>query len=106
MVRNNDVMRKAAQRELDLLREISATDPENKKHCVRLLGQFEHRQHVAMVFESLQMNLRETLRKFGKHVGINIGAVRTYGKQLLVALKVRTDRDTYRRQITAEGLDQ
>jgi serine/threonine-protein kinase PRP4 len=35
------------------------------------------------------MNLRETLRKFGKHVGINIGAVRTYAKQLLIALRVR-----------------
>ncbi len=42
-----------------------------------------------MVFESLQMNLRETLRKFGKHVGINIAAVRTYAKQLLIALRVR-----------------
>jgi serine/threonine-protein kinase PRP4 len=89
MVRSNDVMRKAAMKELDLLREISSGDPDNKKHCVRLLGTFEHRNHVALVFESLQMNLRETLRKFGKHVGINIGAVRTYAKQLLIALRVR-----------------
>jgi serine/threonine-protein kinase PRP4 len=50
--------------------------------------QTQHRNHVVMVFESLQMNLRETLRKFGKHVGINITAVRTYAKQLLVALRV------------------
>lgn len=43
MIRNNEVMRKAAQRELDLLREISAADPDNKKHCVRLLDSFEVR---------------------------------------------------------------
>jgi len=87
IIRNNDVMRKAAQRELDLLRALAAADPENRKHCVRLLAHLEHRQHVVMVFESLQMNLRETLRKFGKHVGLNIAAVRTYAKQLLVALR-------------------
>ena len=29
------------------------------------------------------MNLRETLKKFGKDVGINIGAVRLYARQLL-----------------------
>lgn len=46
---------------------------------------------MVLVFESLQMNLRETLRKFGKHVGINIAAVRTYAKQLFVALKVRKE---------------
>lgn len=82
-------MRKAAAKELEILRAISDADPGNKKHCVRLLNHFEHRNHVALVFESMQMNLRETLGKFGKHVGINIVAVRTYSKQLLVALKVR-----------------
>lgn len=89
MIRNNEIMRKAATKELELLREICGADPDNKKHCVRLLDHFEHRNHVALVFESMQMNLRETLRKFGKHVGINITAVRTYAKQLLVSLKVR-----------------
>jgi serine/threonine-protein kinase PRP4 len=88
MIRNNDTMRKAAQKELEILKEIAAADPENKKHCVRLLHHFEHRNHVALVFEAMQMNLRNTLQKFGKHVGINIPAVRTYAKQLLVALKV------------------
>eukprot|EP00624_Nannochloropsis_granulata_P001426 evm.model.NODE_17102_length_7555_cov_17.337128.3 len=87
IIRNNDVMRKAAQRELDVLKALAAADPENRKHCVRLVTHLEHRQHVVMVFESLQMNLRETLRKFGKHVGLNIAAVRTYAKQLLVALR-------------------
>ena len=33
------------------------------------------------------MNLRETLKKFGKGVGINVTSVRVYGKQLLIALR-------------------
>jgi serine/threonine-protein kinase PRP4 len=35
----------------------------------------------------MSMNLRETLKKFGKNVGINITAVRLYAKQLFVALR-------------------
>jgi serine/threonine-protein kinase PRP4 len=42
---------------------------------------------VIKVFESQAMNLRETLKKFGKNVGLNIKSVRGYAKQLLIALK-------------------
>ena len=87
LIRNNDVMRKAALKEMNILTEIARTDPDNRRHCVRLLGNFEHRNHTAMVFERYAMNLRETLKKFGKNVGINIGAVQKYSRQLLVALK-------------------
>eukprot|EP01041_Mallomonas_annulata_P008503 gene8503-17536_t len=87
MIRSNDIMRKAAEKEVQLLLEIASTDPDNKKHCVRLLQHLEYRNHVTMVFEPLQMNLRETIKKFGKNVGINITAVRMYAKQLLFALK-------------------
>jgi serine/threonine-protein kinase PRP4 len=87
MIRNNDTMRKAAQKEVALLKEIAEKDPHKKKHCVLLLKHLEHRNHTVMVFESLQMNLRETLKKFGRKVGINITAVRSYAKQLFIALK-------------------
>jgi hypothetical protein len=66
LIRNNDVMRKAAAKEISLLREVTKGDPENKRHCVRLEASFEHRGHTAMVFECSAMNLRETLKKFGK----------------------------------------
>lgn len=54
---------------------------------MKLLGHFEFRNHVALVFDYQQMNLRETLKKFGKDVGINISSVVMYARQLLVALK-------------------
>ena len=50
-------------------------------------GNFEFRNHVALVFQFQAMNLRETLYKHGKDVGINIGAVRMYARQLLSALR-------------------
>jgi len=40
-----------------------------------------------LVFENLSMNLRETLKKFGRKVGINVKGVRTYGRQLFTALR-------------------
>ena len=41
-----------------------------------------------MAFESLSMNLREVLKKYGKNVGIHIVAVRSYAQQLFFALKL------------------
>jgi serine/threonine-protein kinase PRP4 len=91
MIRNNDTMRKAAEKERSILTSIAERDPENKRHCVRMLAHFEFRNHVAMVFDFQQMNLREALKKFGKDVGINVGAVRLYARQLLMALRLLAD---------------
>ena len=87
LIRNNDTMRKAAEKEKTILLDIAKNDPENKRHCVRIISALEYRSHVALVFEHHQMNLHEALKKFGKDVGINISAVRIYARQLFVALR-------------------
>ncbi|KAJ8598842.1 hypothetical protein CTAYLR_008544 [Chrysophaeum taylorii] len=87
MIRNNETMTKAAVKEIQILHEIAAKDPDDKCHCVRLLSSTQHRNHTALVFESMAMNLREVLRKYGKNVGINIIAVRAYARQLFAALR-------------------
>ncbi|KAK1942365.1 Serine/threonine-protein kinase PRP4 [Phytophthora citrophthora] len=86
LIRNNDVMRDAAQTELKLLNELGERDSRDKKHCIRLLDSFTHRNHVAMVFEPMQMNVREAMKKFGGKGGISIQAVRVFSKHLLIAL--------------------
>ncbi|KAG7384428.1 Serine/threonine-protein kinase PRP4 [Phytophthora pseudosyringae] len=86
LIRNNDVMRDAAQTELKLLHELGERDLRDKKHCIRLLDSFTHRNHVAMVFEPMQMNVREAMKKFGGKGGISIQAVHVFSKHLLVAL--------------------
>jgi serine/threonine-protein kinase PRP4 len=88
VVRANDVMHKAAQQEVNILEKLAAADPEGKRHCIRLLDTFEYRNHVCMVFEAMDMNLREVVKKFGRGVGINLKAVQTYSFQLLQALKL------------------
>ncbi|KAF3918312.1 hypothetical protein ABW21_db0205315 [Orbilia brochopaga] len=86
IIRNNETMRKAGQKEIDILKKLAAHDPEDRKHCVRLERSFDHKGHLCLVFENLNINLREVLKKFGRDVGINLRAVRTYAQQLFLGL--------------------
>ncbi|KAI8879395.1 kinase-like protein [Backusella circina FSU 941] len=88
LIRNNETMYKAGQKELTFLKKLMETDPENKKHVIRLYRHFEHRHHLCLVFETLSMNLRDVLKKYGKDVGISIKAVRVYAQQLFLSLSL------------------
>lgn len=88
------------------MNRLRQSDPEDKKHVVRLERTFEHRGHLCLVFESLRsllstislsavlmfpsysMNLRDVVKRFGKDVGLNIRAVRAYAQQLFLALSL------------------
>ncbi|XP_027360792.1 serine/threonine-protein kinase prpf4B-like isoform X2 [Abrus precatorius] len=87
IIRNNDTMYKAGMDELVILKKLVGADPDDKRHCVRFLSSFKHRNHLCLVFESLHMNLREVLKKFGRNIGLRLTAVRVYAKQLFIALK-------------------
>ncbi|KZP16066.1 kinase-like protein [Athelia psychrophila] len=88
IIRNNDSMHRAGLKEVQIVNKLNQADPEDKKHIVRLERTFEHRGHLCMVFESLSMNLREVVKRFGKDVGLNIRAVRAYAHQLFLALSL------------------
>ncbi|KAF7827834.1 serine/threonine-protein kinase prpf4B-like isoform X1 [Senna tora] len=87
IIRNNDTMYKAGLDELVILKKLVGADPDDKRHCVRFLSSFKYRNHLCLVFESLHMNLREVLKKFGRNIGLRLTAVRAYAKQLFIALK-------------------
>ncbi|KAK1416154.1 hypothetical protein QVD17_31942 [Tagetes erecta] len=87
IIRNNDKMYKAGLEELVILKKLVGADLEDRRHCVRFLSSFKYRNHLCLVFESLHMNLREVLKKFGRNIGLKLTAVRAYGKQLFIALK-------------------
>jgi serine/threonine-protein kinase PRP4 len=88
IVRTQETMYKAGIKEVAVLQKLAELDPEDKRHVIRLLGHFEHRKHLCMVFESLSMNLREVIKRFGKDVGLNLRAVRAYAHQLFLALSL------------------
>jgi serine/threonine-protein kinase PRP4 len=48
---------KAGQKEIQILNKLRQSDPEDKKHVVRLERTFEHRGHLCLVFESLRLSL-------------------------------------------------
>lgn len=70
-----------------ILKKLAGADPEDRRHCVRFISSFKYRNHLCLVFESLHMNLREVLKKFGRNIGLKLTAVRAYAKQLFIALK-------------------
>jgi hypothetical protein len=82
-----DHMYNTGKKEIAFLQELSEKDPESRKHVIRMLSSFEYKNHLCMVFESMHMNLRELLHRYGKIVGISIMAVKQYAKQMVVALK-------------------
>jgi serine/threonine-protein kinase PRP4 len=86
IIRNNESMFKAGKKEIEILQDLAANDPDDKKHVIRLEGFFEHKGHLCMVFENFSSNLRELLKKYGRDVGINIKAIRAYAQQLFFAL--------------------
>ncbi|KAL2159456.1 hypothetical protein VTH06DRAFT_2461 [Thermothelomyces fergusii] len=86
IMRNNDALRKGGLTEIAILEKLNAADPDDKKHIVRFERAFEYKGHLCMTFESLSMNLREVLKKFGNNVGINLNAVRAYAYQIFLAL--------------------
>ncbi|KAJ6828106.1 serine/threonine-protein kinase prpf4B isoform X1 [Iris pallida] len=87
IIRNNDTMYKECLKELIILKKLGGADPEDKRHCVRFLSSFKYRNHLCLVFESLHMNLRAVLKKFGRNIGLSLAAVRAYAMQLFIALK-------------------
>lgn len=87
IVRNNDLMYKTGLKEITFLKEISDADPDSKYHCVKYYRYFMHKGHLCIVIESLYMDLRSVLKKYGKHHGLNMKALVSYSRQLLVALR-------------------
>ena len=88
IIRNNDTMKKAGVKEIEILQQLNSHDLEDKKHLIRLERTFEHKLHLCMVFENLSLNLREVLKKFGRDVGINLKAVRAYAQQMFLGLSL------------------
>jgi serine/threonine-protein kinase PRP4 len=86
VVNNKEVMRKAGEREVETLRSLATSDPKGRYHTVTLLHVFDHAGHLCLAFEPLAANLKEVQDKFGKGVGVPLGAVRVYAAQLLLSL--------------------
>lgn len=88
LMRSQESMYVAGRKEAQVLKLLNDADPEDKKHIVRMERTFEHKGHLAIVTESMSMNLRDVIKRFGKDVGLNMRAVRAYSHQMLLALSL------------------
>lgn len=88
IIRKQESMYKAGMKEIEILQQLAEADPDDRKHVIRLERHFEHKGHLCMVFENLSINLREVLKKFGRDIGINIKAVRSYAQQMFLGLSL------------------
>lgn len=88
LMRSQESMYVAGRKEAQILKLLNDADPEDKKHIVRMERTFEHKGHLAIVTESMSMNLRDVIKRFGKDVGLNMRAVRAYAHQMLLALSL------------------
>lgn len=79
----------AARDEIKLLTQIRDGDPDNSRHCCRLLDHFEHSgpngRHVCMVFEVLGDNLLSLIKQYD-YKGIPIPIVKRLTRQVLLGL--------------------
>ena len=87
IVRRNDLMRKASQKEMDFLRKLNEADPQDKRHIIRLLGSFDHKGHLCIVFEQMSKNLRDLLKEDTNGHGLSLQAVKTYARQMFSGLQ-------------------
>ncbi|KAF1920837.1 kinase-like domain-containing protein [Ampelomyces quisqualis] len=87
MIRRNELMRKASQKEMEFLRKVNEADPQDKRHIVRLLGSFDHKGHLCIVFEHMSKNLRDLLKEETNGHGLGLAAVRVYAKQMFNGLQ-------------------
>lgn len=83
-----EVMRVSGLKEREIAKQLNQSDPYDRKHCIRLHDSFEYNNHLCLVYESMGMNLRETLNKFGRNIGLSLDGVVLYGRQLFLALSL------------------
>jgi serine/threonine-protein kinase PRP4 len=86
IARNNDTMLKAAQHEVQFLTLLQDRDLSGRVPIIRLLHTFTHKKHFCLVFESLESDLRELLKRHGRNTGLDISAVKIYARQMFMAL--------------------
>lgn len=68
------------------MQKLNSTDVFDKKHILRFLDYFRHENHLCLVAELLDLNVRDTIMKYGQRVGLSLEAVKSYSYQLFMAL--------------------
>ncbi|VVC96588.1 unnamed protein product [Leptidea sinapis] len=88
IMRNNDLMYSTGLKEIITLAQLNKADPDNKHHCIKMITHFTHKRHLCLVLESMHMDLRSVIKKYGRNNGLNLKALMSYTRQLILALRL------------------
>eukprot|EP00347_Sterkiella_histriomuscorum_P018165 403346545 len=87
IIRLHDMMRQSGVQEIETVQILNKSDPLDKKNIIRLLETFEYNNHLCLAYEQMELNLRETMHKYGRNVGLSLDGVCLFGRQLFQALQ-------------------
>ena len=85
-MKSDEIYTISGLKEREILTMLNTADKHNKRHVIRLLDSFEYRKHLVLIFELMEMDLRGAIKTFGKKLGLSIESVRSYARQLFIAL--------------------
>mmetsp|Transcript_2466 Transcript_2466/g.9283 ORF Transcript_2466/g.9283 Transcript_2466/m.9283 type:complete len:456 (+) Transcript_2466:3564-4931(+) len=84
IIRNNESMQRSGYNEIKIMQQLHENDPKGEYHCLQLVDHFEYvGQHVCLVLESYECNLRQYLFQHGP---CPMHKLRIYAYSLLKAL--------------------
>ncbi|KAF1813041.1 kinase-like protein [Eremomyces bilateralis CBS 781.70] len=86
IIRNNDEIKKGGLKEISVVKTLNEADPEDRKHILRFVDSFEHKYHLWLVYENMDMDFRQLLKKIGNNSGLHITGVRQFARQVFLAL--------------------
>jgi len=93
-VRSNNMMRRAAEKEVELYRRLARLVPKEDPEAAQFImflappETFIHQGHLCMVFALERCDLRSALSKYGQGRGLPLQTVAQYSRQIFIALRV------------------
>ncbi|GBG80240.1 hypothetical protein CBR_g30605 [Chara braunii] len=89
--------------EISVLRMLNQNDPEDKHKIVRLIDNFVFQYHLCLVFELLDCNLYEVIKK-NEYKGLSLSTLRIMISQVLDALVVLRDANVIHCDLKPENI--
>jgi len=91
-IRSNAMMRKAAEKEVELYRRLAQNaareDPEGARYLINLASAtFEHKGHLCFIFELMRCDMRFALQKYGQGGGLPLPTLAQYVRQIFLGLR-------------------
>ena len=104
VIKNKTAYHNQGMIEIKVLRQLNKTyDPKNQRHIVRMMESFEHKGHICIVFELLNMSLLDVLTQ-NQLRGLPLAVVQRFTRQILSALVTLQDADVVHCDLKPENI--